>query len=515
MNCLGKDMDGPWFSAALILCLVFLYIVLVPTTRLLPILGTYDEKRVLECILLVLVCTVVATIPSLCRAWLRLFFSLSSGARAVLVACILLGFLSSLAAVSVQYAFLELTLFVCLFIAALSVAVVRQELGRLFDRVMVLGVLVVGWAYLAGFVAFYVSVLASSLSFEQRALFWSFSNIRFFSQFQTWTLPLVVLPWFFWGRYPLVRLITVLIGSSWWFLFFVSGTRGTLVAMLAAGVLVAVVFGRRGWPWFKLQAIVLLAGLMAYVLIFLVLPVFISADISSVVAQSIRRDLLHSPGRMVLWTLALEMIRQHPLLGVGPMHFACDSNLVASHPHNVLLQLASEWGLPVAVSVLLFFVRALFLWIRNAQMVMDRSTDQESRILYPALLGSLGGASVHALVSGLVVMPLSQMMLVLVAGWMFSLYKQEMQVLSRQSCGSLEKSGTCVLMILVPVCLFTALVLYSWPDDQAGQRFLRSPFAQVHRMPRFWQQGKICVGTPEIDDSQAGGSRQDDLSCSR
>ncbi|WP_267926379.1 O-antigen ligase family protein [Desulfolithobacter dissulfuricans] len=508
-------MDRSWFSSAVILCLVFLYVALVPTTRLLPALGTYDEKRVLECILLVLVCTVVATTPPLCRAWLRLFFSLSPGARAVLGACVLLGFLSSLVAVSVRYALLELTLFVCLFIASLSMAVVRQELGRFFDRVIVLSVLVVGWAYLAGFVAFYVSVLAGSLSFEQRALFWSFSNIRFFSQFQTWTLPLVVLPWFFLGRYPLVKLITVLAGSSWWFLFFVSGTRGTLVAMLAAGVLVAVVFGRRSWPWFKLQALVLLAGLVAYVLIFLVLPEILSVDTSSVLARSIRRDLVHSPGRMTLWALALDMIRQHPLLGLGPMHFACDSNLVASHPHNALLQLASEWGMPVAVTVLLFFVRALFLWIQSAQKVLNREEDQEKMVLCPALLASLSGAAVHALVSGLVVMPLSQVMLVLVAGWMLSLYKGEMQEPSRWAGEIWRKGKICVLVVLVPVFLFAGLAVLSWPGDQARQRFLSSPFAHVHRMPRFWQQGKICLGVPDIIDPRIGGNRQDHQSCSK
>lgn len=52
--------------------------------------------------------------------------------------------------------------------------------------------------------------------------------------------------------------------------------------------------------------------------------------------------------RTVLWWRAWELVAAHPFLGVGPLHFAHDSaalNLPA-HPHNWVMQIGAEWGLP-------------------------------------------------------------------------------------------------------------------------------------------------------------------------
>ena len=195
------------------------------------------------------------------------------------------------------------------------------------------------------------------------------------------------------------------------------------------------------------------------------------------------------------------------------MHFACDSNLIASHPHNALLQISSEWGLPVTIAVLFLFFKALFFWIRDARIeIITRTEDEDKRLLYPALLASLCGATVHALVSGLIVMPMSQVMLVLIAGWMLSLYQQDMKGLSRKSCKNCRNGKICILIILLPVFLFASLTLFSWPGKQDRNLFLRSHFACVHRMPRFWQQGKICIEAldvlePQIDRKAVDGSR--------
>jgi O-antigen ligase len=93
------------------------------------------------------------------------------------------------------------------------------------------------------------------------------------------------------------------------------------------------------------------------------------------------------------------MIRDHPLLGVGPDNFAylyqqvylregaaAESNL--SHPHNWLLQFWLELGLPGL---------AAFLWLlaRSVNTARQALRDSERRWLVAGALGSLADMLVH------------------------------------------------------------------------------------------------------------------------
>ena len=50
------------------------------------------------------------------------------------------------------------------------------------------------------------------------------------------------------------------------------------------------------------------------------------------------------------------LLKNHKLLGVGPMHFAYYYNEWASHPYYVLLMIAVEWGIPAAlIATVIFF----------------------------------------------------------------------------------------------------------------------------------------------------------------
>jgi O-antigen ligase len=103
--------------------------------------------------------------------------------------------------------------------------------------------------------------------------------------------------------------------------------------------------------------------------------------------------------RLDLWVSSLEMIRDHPLLGVGPDNFAylyqqvylregaaAEPNL--SHPHNWLLHFWLELGLPGLVAFLWLVLR---FW-RTAKEVLH---DSERRWLVAGGLGSLADMLVH------------------------------------------------------------------------------------------------------------------------
>lgn len=91
-------------------------------------------------------------------------------------------------------------------------------------------------------------------------------------------------------------------------------------------------------------------------------------------------------GRVPIWTIALEMAKDHPLTGVGPRGFrykyvdyadsetpyiAPDGESGAAHPHQILLEVATETGVIGLIGFAAFgvIVLRLLLDCRNAEAV--------------------------------------------------------------------------------------------------------------------------------------------------
>ena len=67
-------------------------------------------------------------------------------------------------------------------------------------------------------------------------------------------------------------------------------------------------------------------------------------------------------GRLQLWSQALQLISQHPILGLGPDNYALYSrgtNQTFEHPHNAILQAMLDWGIPGALMVIGMALMAL------------------------------------------------------------------------------------------------------------------------------------------------------------
>lgn len=270
-------------------------------------------------------------------------------------------------------------------------------------------------------------------------------------------------------------------------LLLASGGRGTTLGMAVALVGAALVFGRRAWPWLRAQLLALGAGLGGYLLLF-------KATASTGV--SITERSVGGGGRLQDWQEALTLTAGEPWLGIGPMHTAYLPNGLWPTTHNAPVQFVAEWGLPAGVIILALAVWGLWAWTRRARKtVLDAadSTDHK-RFVYVALTGSLLAAGAHAWVSGVVVMPLSQVMMVLVLGWAWGLYhaKQPQAEHSEQAeakapgrwkqwmvaAFSLAAAGL-VLWSCYPEALHTNMMMLEWVFE--SQR----PFFA----PRYWHQG--------------------------
>ena len=479
----------------LIFLLLCAYIILTPVFDLLPVIGRYDEKRLLECLLLLFISISLITQPAIRDNWIRLAHQLPANSRYLLACLVTLGLLSAVGASAPEKAILEISLYILLFITCLYTALQRQRLEQHFDTLITNALLITSAFSLVAFSAAFMAAMIEPVPLLHWDLFVNFSHIRFFSQFQSWTLPLIVLPLLLNRSTPAgLRLwLPLFLAGSWWFLLFASGTRGSLLGLIVAAIVIAIAFGRHALPWFKWQGLALLIGLSLYILLFLLPPLLGNADTGAIQNGTIGRSLTNSSHRYDLWLVAWSMITEHPLLGIGPMHYACGiTNGIAAHPHNAVLQIAAEWGLPAALIVIFLLLNGARAWIcqgRARLATANAAAGYHHPMLYPALLGSLTTATTHALFSGIINMPLSQITMTLVIGWMIGIYYRPADTFSKKPV------ATIAIWIILVLAASAGLISGITPDLLNFGELLNInhiPAGLTHYMPRFWQQGLIC-----------------------
>ncbi|NKI71930.1 hypothetical protein GN109_21125 [Collimonas pratensis] len=143
--------------------------------------------------------------------------------------------------------------------------------------------------------------------------------------------------------------------SIWWALLFVSAGRGTFVGLLA-GISVSLFCLRRdALPWCLVMLWSALIGLGIYLLFYVLLPLALGLQpfgfLFSVVGRTIENP---DSSRWPLWVRAWEIVMAHPWLEAGPLHFAHFGRdlQIGAHPHNWVLQIACEWGIPALLCLM-------------------------------------------------------------------------------------------------------------------------------------------------------------------
>jgi hypothetical protein len=191
--------------------------------------------------------------------------------------------------------------------------------------------------------------------------------------------------------------------------------------------------------------------------------------------------------RFFIWDNALGLVRQHPWFGVGPMHFAHDAARFrwAAHPHDWVLQIAAEWGLPA----LLLLCVALFLGMRA--LVRSRagmSSIESGNGVLSALLVSGAAVLVDGLVSGLIVMPQSQLAIALYLGFAIAWVRMSSAAdqSPRAAGGAIRLANVVVLSVALASLVAGTYVdivdvMHDGTPNAAANRGLR--------WPRLWEQG--------------------------
>ncbi len=485
-----KTLD-PWVKGLLYpgawpLLAVALFVFIAPNIDLSPGLQWHDGQRLAQ---LVLLAVVLATflIPGIWREVSGTWMLLPPWVRGALAVTFVLGLVSTIRAPLPRWALLEWSLYWLLIVLLLSVAGQFRRFGQKAEVAMVVLIFASATAYSASSSVVYVSMLLFAADYGQifdiRELYVSFSNMRFFGHIQTMLLPFLLLPAMWWGSSRLRRAALWIVPAIWWTLVVASGTRGTWVALFLGLVAVALYSGSVGRRWIKWQVSGLVCGLACYALFILMIPKWLNQP-----AWLLQRagEIMTLSLRDVLWRNALTFTADHPVLGVGPMHYAYSATVVGAHPHNALLQWSAEWGLPSAV---LFFGVCTFAGLAYAKYVRHQTGLEAGRpaMFRTAMLAALVGAAAQAMVDGVLVMPVSQVILAGLCGCAVAMTYADESVR--------DQVKRPVWLVVVTVFAAAGLVYGVMPEitriEERERAYLAASPPDTQLLPRFWTHGLI------------------------
>jgi putative inorganic carbon (HCO3(-)) transporter len=400
----------------------------------------------------------------------------------------LLGAVSSVVAMSPRHAFLEVAIFLMLFLLALCVAgEIAGDSARyipLVLRACAFGSLL----YAIKIMVIYGTALSLRAQPGVDDFAPAFSNYRFLNHAQTISLPLLVLLCLLnkpgqkakWGYLALTAFC--------WTLLFITSGRGTFVGLLAGTVGTLLMRGRHARAFCKTMLITALAGMAIYAIFFTLIPLAFGLEPFGVFGQLAQRTADYPTSlRVPLWLRAVDLIGAHPWLGVGPLHYAhsaIDGQLPA-HPHDFILQIGAEWGLPA----LLCLLAAIGLSMRRLVLTASHiaADDHVNQNMLAAWIATGLAILVDGLVSGSIVMPVSQLWIALyigcASGWAMSI---ESPHRPRRRPG-LPRAVAAVLMLLA----LAALAIGIGPD-MGGRGSLGAAAPKEDDFtnhPRIWLDG--------------------------
>lgn len=465
-------------SSVLLLCLVGSCLFLFTSSVVGPVSGN-NWQRVSQSVIAVLC---LLTLVFLSKKPSR-FFSINRSAETLCGLILVLGIFSAYRAHQYELALVELAVLLACCCIASTVARGRKSQGVIFDRLVFSFIMVLCGVKILQFACATAAAFTVGLStLDTSLLLEGFSNRRFYGQFQTFTLPIIALPLLLATPRHSTKAWVFAMLACWWMIAICGGTRGTWLGM---GCAAAVTFfcGSFGRRWFCWQLAATAVGLLMFWGLFSLLPHYLGIEMLNYAGDRLTTSL---SARDVIWHQAWEMIKERPLLGFGPMHFADIHNPVAAHPHQAILQWACEWGVPSTLLVGWLAARGLF-----ATLILIRKKAASSEpvdVLRICLFASLLGALAQSMVDGVIVMPYSQLWLAIVVGWLMGIH--EWSVMSEPSGPALRWGWLAIMVLAVGFLVY--VVVRDFPHlDEREQQYAHDFGGNLQ--PRFWLQGFIGV----------------------
>ena len=470
-----------------VVIIIGLYLLVTSAFYPLDFLSVFDAKRLLQLVLFaVLMMFAVAWTP-LRQQSIAQLSRLSTLNRIALSIFFIIGIASSLRLEHPAYALVDVSMMFVMMMLIAVIAASRELAGARFDKWGVVLLAVLGFVVAAqefmGFLAGWV--LGTEFNYDQALI--HFAHPRFYNQLQTWSIPvLAALPLFFPGKRWVKFACITLLGLQW-FLVIALAARGTVVGLFTAMAFIALWLPGQRKFWLRYQLAGLLAGIIIYSGVLFVNGTLIPKSQSGeFYAHSVGRSMAHTSGRSTFWRLSIEDAIKHPVLGAGPTRYACDSEMVLpAHPHSFPFRILGEWGMIALFLVLVLAISIGLGFLKNLKY--SNETSQSDPPLKAMLAISLIAGVIHACLSGLLIMPASQVTLVLIAGWALSLSGNK----------RLYPKKPVIASSLLVASMFFALVALVFGAKEITQLPERTSYSEHYgpMMPRFWQDGRVCYYT--------------------
>ena len=303
-------------------------------------------------------------------------------------------------------------LLVVVFTIAKEVEQARINISRVFYWIGIVSLL-----YSLRVLIMYAAALASGFQPDWSVLTVGFSNLRHLNHTQTALLPLIIVLVVQAPKDTIWRKTWFILAAFWWALLFVTEARASILALIFACAIVFALRRSHARKFIITMGLTALGGVVMYGVIFILVPEMAGLSPIGTPLNVLDRTAANpSSNRNILWTFALKLVMAHPWSGIGPQHFAHDAaNLnTGAHPHNWLLQIAVEWGIPALLCLLgAVFLGARALMRSGAQLAPSDLPNQQILVTLQVACTAI---FVDGLFSGVIVMPQSQLAIALVLG---------------------------------------------------------------------------------------------------
>ncbi len=451
----------------------------LPSVQFMPkwIIWFNDRQRLLELLLLSFV-LLDAMVIGLTHSTKQAHITYKI--RNVFLALIGLAIVSCSLAQSPRYALIETSVFAGLCYLALFVARLLNEEKQVFFKQLTYALWASILLYMLSFYTGYITATVFKTPLHWPFPFTGFTNIRSFNQYQLWGLGLICLPLLMNNLKNNVRIWLLIALTCWWVLLFYSASRGVLLAWLVAMLATALVYQKHAWPFLQQQLIQITTGFLGYALLFKAIPAMLQYNL---VTGTVMRET--SNDRIGLWSQAITLIREFPIFGAGPMHFAWH-NQSNAHPHNSVLQLAAEFGLPAALIVLTIVVYGLNCWFKkfNTNTVKNHSKlDGQLAII---LFFTITMNAAYSMVDGVIVTPISQVLMFTVIGLMIGHYTYD------RTSNIIDANVKSKIRPILAGLVLLAMIWSTLPEVVKGLSGNEKGFSMGYTAagPRFWRETK-------------------------
>ena len=460
---------------------ICLYLVIAPVWYPAIAARMYDNARLLQlCVLALVVLSLL--LPAVRSAVAEAWLALGILPRVLLAVMVAIGALSASFSGAPNLGALEIALvtqlvFLYLLLSA-AVRILREKAESALAVAICAGAALVS----IKFWVTYASYTLEGKQFQWISPFLDFANVRFFSQYQAYALLLIPLAAALPGLSRTWRIVVYFIAANFWALQWMIGSRAVWVGAVAGAIAVLALTQRGRIAWMGQQALLVVSG----ALIYLLFSQFVASAPGATPVPGVRAVVefgsQSDTDRMAMSTASLKMLSQHPLLGIGPGQWGLNQVRVKNaHPHNSALQLLSEYGLlagaagiALGMLLLLFCARAL-----------RTQTRQDANPVTTGLFAALVMGLTDSMFSGNLIMPHSQILLFVIAGWLVGRTQATGPVGEREGRWRSEKLVLAGVAMLA-MCT-TTILAFEYVDvvnPMPGNLQLRHP--------HFWQYGRFA-----------------------